>query len=99
MLGMEILVILSTRLALGCVAGAISFMALMLGCSTSTIAMMAVVTLAVPSGLFLAAFSSREAALLKGETHKRTRTDKDLEKYENGGSLRPLITGEGRLRV
>jgi hypothetical protein len=41
-------------------------------------------------------FSSREAALLKSEIRKRTRIK---EKYENGGALRPLITGEGRLRV
>ena len=60
---------------------------------------MAVATLSFPSVLCLAPFSSREAALSKSKAYKRARIDKDLEKYENGGVLRPLITDEGRLRV
>ena len=60
---------------------------------------MAIVIVSVPSVLSLAPFSSREAALSKRRAHKRTRIDKDLEKYKNGGALRPLITGEGRLGV
>ena len=62
---------------------------------------MAVATAAVtiPSVLLLGPFSSRKAALFKSKAHKRTRIDKDLEKYENGGARSPLITGEGRLMV
>ena len=96
MLGMEILVILSSRLAIGCYAGAFTAIALVLGCSPST-ASMAIASVSIPSGLFLLPFSSREAALSKRRAHKRTRIDKDLEKYENGGALSPLITSKGRL--
>ena len=62
-------------------------------------AAMAVTTVTFPSVLFLAYFSSREAALSKSRAHKRTRIDKDLEKYENGGVRSSLIAGEGRLGV
>ena len=96
MLGTKILVGLSTRLALGWVAGAITTIALMLGCSTTSTTM-AIATLTFPSVLLMAPFSSREAALSKSRAHKRTRIDKDLEKYENGGALSPLITSKGRL--
>ena len=60
---------------------------------------MAIATVTIPSALFLAPFSSHEAALLKGETHKRTRIDKEKKNKKTKGALRPLITGEGRLRV
>ena len=76
MLGTKIIVILSTRLTLGWNAGAVSTISLLLGCSTST-ATMAIATITFPSVLCLAPFSSREAALLKGETDKRTRIDKE----------------------
>ena len=96
MLGTKIIVILSTRLTLGWHAGAFATMALVLGCSPSTPAM-AIAAITVPSVLCLAPFSSREAALLKGETHKRTRIDKEKKNKKTKGALRPLITGEGRL--
>ena len=79
MLGTKIIVILSTRLTLGWYAGAVTTLALMLGCSAST-ATVAIAAVTIPSVLCLAPFSSHEAALLKGEAHKRTRIDKDLEK-------------------
>ena len=58
---------------------------------------MAIATITFPSVLFLAPFSSREAALLKSRAHKRTRIDKEKKNKETKGALRPLITGEGRL--
>lgn len=79
MLGTKIIVILSFLLALGWYAGAVTAMALLLGCSTSTTTM-AIATVTIPSALFLALFSSREAALSKRRAYKRTRIDKDLEK-------------------
>ena len=96
MLGTKIIVMLSTRLTLGCSAGAFTTLALLLGCSTSTTTM-AIATMAFPSVLCLAPFSSREAALLKGETHKRTRIDKEKKNKETKGAQSLLITGEGRL--
>ena len=98
MLGTEIGVILSTCIVLGCDVGAITTVALMLGCSTST-ASLAMAAVTIPSVLLLASFSSREAALSKSKAYKRTRIDKDLEKYENGGVRSSLIAGEGRLGV
>ena len=98
MLGTKIIAILSTRLALGWSAGAIAALALLLGCSTSTTTM-ALAAVAIPSALFLASFSSREAALLKSRAYKRTRIDKEKKNKKTKGALRPLITGEGRLRV
>ena len=81
MLGTKIIVFLSTRLTLGCYAGAITTVALVLGCSTSTTTM-ALATMTLPSALFLAPFSSREAALLKSRAHKRTRIDKEKKNKE-----------------
>ena len=98
MLGTKMLVILSTRLTLGWGAGAFTAIALLLGCSTSS-ATMAIASVSVPSALFLAPFSSREAALLKSRAYKRTRIDKEKKNKETKGAQSPLITGEGRLRV
>ena len=98
MLGTKIIVILSTRLTLGCYAGAVTTIALVLGCSTSTTAL-ALASMALPSVLCLAPFSSREAALLKSRAYKRTRIDKEKKNKETKGARSPLITGEGRLRV
>ena len=81
MLGTKILVILSTRLTLGCYAGAIATIALVLGCSTSATSV-AIAIVTIPSGLCLAPFSSREAALLKSRAHKRTRIDKEKKNKE-----------------
>ena len=81
MLGTKIIVFLSTRLPLGCNAGALTSIALLLGCSASS-ASMAVAAVALPSVLCLAPFSSREAALLKSRAHKRTRIDKEKKNKE-----------------
>ena len=81
MLGTKILVILSTRLTLGWSAGAITAIALLLGCSTSA-STVAIATVTIPSALFLASFSSREAALLKSRAYKRTRIDKEKKNKE-----------------
>ena len=43
---------------------------------------MAIATVTIPSALFLAPFSSREAALLKSRAHKRTRIDKEKKNKE-----------------
>ena len=81
MLGTKIIVILSTRLTLGWDAGAFTTVALVLGCSTST-ASVAIAAVVFSSGLLLAPFSSREAALLKSRAHKRTRIDKEKKNKE-----------------
>ena len=98
MLGTEIVVSLSTRLALGWYAGAFTTIALVLGCSPSTTAM-ALSTVSFPSVLCLVPFSSRKAALSKSKAYKRTRIDKEKKNKETKGALRPLIIGEGRLGV
>ena len=96
MLGTKIIVILSTRLALGWYAGAFAAIALVLGCSTSATTV-AMATVTIPSALFLAPFSSREAALLKSRAYKRTRIDKEKKNKKTKGAQSLLITGEGRL--
>ena len=84
MLGTEILFMLSTRLALGCIVGTITPAALILGCSAST-ATTAIAPVTIPSVLFLMSFSSREAALSKSKAYKRTRIDKEKKNKKTEG--------------
>lgn len=96
MLGIKIVIILSTLLNLGWYVGAIPTMTLVLVCSASTTTM-AIATVTIPSGLFLGPFSSHKAALSKSKAHKRTRIDKEKKNKKTKGAQSPLITGEGRL--